>query len=160
MLIHESVDFFFPSEHLLVRIDPHRTMSLRSLREAVKKYLKRHRTFAEESKWNEYRDKRSDDGFIYVDGLEMAAEALHDFRLVRYWPRLTKETDSTTIVMLCFCHLGFKFCFCHHCWVMQILLSRSKAFIISYEPQSVIEVEDIPMRKAHRKFQRIGILLA
>ena len=34
---------------------------------------------------------------------------------------------------------------------MQILLDRSKAFIIPYEQQSVIVVEDIPMRKAHRK---------
>ena len=49
MLIHESVDFYFPLEHLLVRIDPQRTLSLNSLRKSVAKYLKRHLTFAEES---------------------------------------------------------------------------------------------------------------
>ena len=34
---------------------------------------------------------------------------------------------------------------------MQILLDRSKAFIIPYETQAPAEVEDIPMRKGHLK---------
>ena len=64
MLIHESVDFYFPSEHLLVRIEPRRTLTWQSLPKAVRMFLKRHLTFAEGSKWNAYRDKQKDDGFI------------------------------------------------------------------------------------------------
>ena len=126
-------------------------MSLKNHRRSVKTYLKRHWTFAEEAKWNasEYRDELQDDRFIYADGLKTAVQAIHDFQLVRYWARMTEETNNSNVMMQYFCLLRFKFGFCHHCWVLQILLNQSKTFIIPYQTSGAIEVEDIPMRKTY-----------
>ena len=122
VFLDKPVDFYFPSEHFLCRIDRHRELSLKQLRKQVKDHLKRHLLYANKALWTKHCETERDKRTIVVNELEMAAQAIHDFRLVQFWPRLTAEANDETIMMQCFCHLGRKFCFCHHCWVMQILL--------------------------------------
>ena len=151
IFMEQPVDFYFPSEHFLCRIDRRRTLTLPQLQQQVEVFLKRHLLYADKAQWNAHCDQEMEDASIVVNKLGMATQAIHDFRLMRFWPRLTEEADSTTEMMQCFCDLGHKFCFCHHCWVMQILLNRFKSYVIPHEKQTVAEVEDIPKRKAHRK---------
>ena len=148
--LKKSVDFYFPSEHFLCRIDKKRTLSLQALRSTVKTHLKRHLTFADAKLWDRECENKEASKTIVVNELERAAEAIHDFRLVQVWPRLTAEANDETLMMKCFCPVGHKFCFCHHSWVLQLLVNRRKSFPIPYETVHVAEVEDIPLRKAFR----------
>ena len=150
IFLDRPVDFYFPSEHFLCEIDRKRELTLLQLQKQVKKHLKRHLLYANEAQWTAHCDKEKKGRSIVVNQLEMATKAIHNFRLVQFWLRLTEEANQHTIMMQCFCDLGHKFCFCHYCWVMQILLNRNKSYLIPYEKANVVEVEDIPKRKAFR----------
>ena len=102
-------------------------MTVKQLRKQVNIHLKRHLLYADEKLRTKHCETESDQRSIVVNELEMASQAIYDFRIVRFWPRMTAEANKHTIMMQCFCHLGHKFCFCHHCWVMQILLDRGKS---------------------------------
>ena len=107
-------------------------------------------TFADAKLWVLECEKKEARKTFVVNDLEIAAESIHDFRLVQVWPRLTAEANNKMLMMKCFCPVCHKFCFCHHCWVMQLLLDRRRSFPIPYETVHVAKVEDIPLRKAFR----------
>ena len=49
VFLDTPVDFYFPSEHLLCRIDRQRSLTITQLHTQVKKYLKRHLLYADKS---------------------------------------------------------------------------------------------------------------
>ena len=130
----EPLDFYFPSDIYLSRLDKKREMQLETLVSIITRDLKHYRMFAEEKLWITYQDNRPEsEDQLYPDGVMKALQFLDSFHFVRFWPRLTEQCDNELNMFQCFCQWCQRDGVCHHAWALQIVMSRKKSYIIDIE---------------------------